>query len=95
MNDNQMTDEVVDDQKTTKKIPAITETTELEYAEYKYKEALSTMLKERTQESIDAFLVANKNLFQVKDAYRIGARLIEERDFQRTHTERSQNLQVL
>ena len=68
-----------DEQPTTVKIPAITETNELEYAQRKYDAARDTMIRERTPESIEAFTKANELLVEIQDKYRIGYRLMLER----------------
>lgn len=64
---------------TTKKIPAITQMNEKQYAEKRYNEAMINMISQPTEENRKEFENANKYFFEVSDAYRIGARLLAER----------------
>jgi hypothetical protein len=64
---------------TTVKIKGITQINEKEYAQAQYDEALQAMIDNPSQETIKAFGIANQKLFEVEDAYRIGARLLLER----------------
>lgn len=64
---------------TTKKMPVVTKMDEKQYAEHRYNEAKIRMLISPTKENIQSFSEANKLLFEVSDAYRIGARLLAER----------------
>lgn len=70
-----MKNQIAEDQKTTKKIPAITEQNELDYVQMKYDEALQVMLRSPTIENIQTFTEANKRLYEAQDAYRIGKKL--------------------
>lgn len=54
-------------------------TNEREYAQYKYDQARATMLKSPTEENVNAFIEANKYLYEVEDSYRIGGRLLIQR----------------
>lgn len=67
------------DLQTTEKIPAITEQNEKDYAHMRYDMALKKMLADRSLESIKEFEEANAYLFEVEDAYRIGAKLLLDR----------------
>ena len=67
----------------TKKISGLPQGNERENAQYIYDKALKRMITEKSQESIDAFLEANKKLFYIIDAYRIGERLKKEHEFQK------------
>jgi hypothetical protein len=77
----------------TLKIKNLPRLNELEYVQYKYNEAVKTMLDFPSETNIGAFILANKKLFEVKDAYRIAERLLNERDLQMV--ENSQELHLL
>jgi len=62
----------------TQKITGLPIINERESARLKYDAAVQRMLAEPSEETIDAFVEANKVLFEVEDAYRIGARLALE-----------------
>jgi len=62
----------------TQKIPNLPQLNEREYMQYKYDQALKAMLNSPTKENVAAFGKANCDLFEVEDAYRIGARLLIE-----------------
>lgn len=66
-----MENQIAEDQKTTKKIPAITEQNELDYVQMKYEEALQAMLKSPTVENVQTFTEANRRLYETQDAYRL------------------------
>ena len=74
-----MSDELKED--TTKtSVKALPKMNEQEYAQYRYDQALQYMLDHPTNpEARIAFERANKKLYEVQDAYRIGARLLLER----------------
>ena len=61
---------------TTKKIDVITKENELEYAQRQYDEAVQKMLLIPTLDNVKAFELANKKLFEIQDAYRLGAKLL-------------------
>lgn len=67
------------DPNSTVKISSITKKDEKEYAREQYALALANMLEKKTLESVQAFEKANKKLFEVEDAYRLGLRLLTER----------------
>lgn len=69
----------VEEPKTTRKVPAITTMDEKEYVQFQYDLARTKMLKDPSQENIDAFTRANATYFETMDAYRIGAKLLAER----------------
>lgn len=63
----------------TLKIQGLPKFTEKEWAQYRYDTALKTMLASPTKENIQTFEEANRNLFEVQDAYRIATRLLLQR----------------
>lgn len=73
----------MDDPDITLKIKGLPELNEKEYAEYLFDRALHIMLDNPTEVNILAFEKANKHLWEVKDAYRIGMRL--KRDYLMAH----------
>jgi hypothetical protein len=64
---------------TTKKLMVPPKMNEKEYARWRYDQALLNMTQKGTPESIKEFELANKHLYEVEDAYRIGMRLLLER----------------
>lgn len=64
---------------TTVKIPGVTQINERQYAQMKYDKALQEMIDHPSEETIKAFGEANQKLFEIEDAYRIGARLLLEK----------------
>lgn len=68
-----------DDTQITIKLKNVPRLNERDYAQMKYDEARIHMLENPTKDNIALFEEANKKLFEVQDAYRIGARLILER----------------
>lgn len=64
---------------TTVKIHAVSQMNEKEYAQYCYDQAMQKMLDKPTPQNIAEFEKANKHLYEVQDAYRIGTRLLLER----------------
>ena len=67
-----------DDMEITKKLDALPVLTEEEMAQLRYDAALKAMNQNPSKETIAAFGDANRHLFEVKDAYRIGQRLKDE-----------------
>ena len=72
-------------QKTTVKTNAITPANELQYYQQKYDEAQKAMMANTTRETIAAFEVANADLVNCQDKYRIGARIILDRKLNEPH----------
>lgn len=66
-------------QDTTKKMAAIPQMNEKQWARFKYDEARANMLANPTPDNCKAFADANTHLYEVEDAYRIGARIMFER----------------
>jgi hypothetical protein len=66
---------IEEETKITIKTKALSMTTELDRAQLVYSQALATMLAKPTEENVQAFVEANKVLFETQDAYRVGARL--------------------
>ena len=78
-----------DDGPITLRIANLQEINEKEYAQHRYDTAKREMLDRPCAETIANFAAANKNFFEVMDAYRIGGRLLEE--FKRAHHHISPN----
>lgn len=72
-------DSAHDDPEDTLKITGLPKFNEMDYLEYKYQEALKAYLAAPSYENKAAFDEANKALFEAKDAYRIGKRLLDQR----------------
>jgi len=66
------------DEAVTLKIKNLPQMNERDCAQHKYNEALKTMLIDPSKENINTFEEANKILYDVQDAYRIGRRLLIE-----------------
>jgi hypothetical protein len=77
----------------TLKIEGLPEYNEREYMKFKYDLALLAMIRNPSQQNIEAFGKANCDLFEVEDAYRIGAALLIQ--FNRFRLKISQRLQLL
>lgn len=80
---NGMTDHNDNDERpTTQKITNLPPVmNEKEYAQYLYDEALKAMLENPNDiEKVNAFTEANRRLYEVQDSYRIGGRLLIERN---------------
>ena len=78
---------------TTVKIKGLSPMTELDYLEYRYKQALAKLMLHPTLENMQAFEKVNKEFFETQDLYRIGARLLIA--FHQKFTKGSQNLHRL
>ena len=68
----------MDQQVATRKVGILPPMDEKAYAQMRFDEALATMLKSPTVENIQTFTEANRHLYEVQDAYRIGMRLLIE-----------------
>ncbi len=60
----------------TLKIKGLPQLNEKEYALYMYNTALKAMIDSPTEENIKAFGEANRKMFEIEDAYRIGGQLL-------------------
>lgn len=68
----------VDDGPDTVRLDGLPQMNERDYARYDYEEKKKIMLKEKTQKSIDDFVLANAHLAYVEGAYRQGDLLMHE-----------------
>ena len=63
------------DPEITLKIKGLSKTTETQHYQYLFDQAYTKMLADPTDENLNAFHLANKQLWEVRDSYRIGLRL--------------------